>query len=1032
MAQAADFFVSYTSADRAWAEWIAWQLEAEGYTTVVQAWDFTAGRDWAHEMQRAAATAQRVVAVLSAAYLESGHGEAEWRAFYAKDPSGERGLLLPVRVGNVEPPGLLTTRIYVDLVGRDATSARSALLAAARGARGKPTEEPEFPGAQQSQVSVTEAPRFPGELPPVWNVPFHPNPFFIGRSQVLADLEARLHSADGPVGRVVLVGLGGVGKTSVAVEFVYQRQADYELVWCVNGEQPTSLLADLAALANQLGLATNAPQEAQVAALRSWLERHQRWLLVLDNVVGPHQVTVLPRTATGQVVITSRSGVGWEQLASVLSVEALVPADAAGLLLTRAGETGPAAEAAATRLATALGGLPLALEQAGAYVAATGTITLAEYAKLFATRGLELLKRGQPLSYQHTVATTWSLALERLREEEPAAVDLLTLASFLAPDDLPLPLLAAHSQELPEPLAQLAADPLALADTVATMRRYSLVRVIADGLYVHRLLQAVVREGLDAEAQQEWVAIAVRLLSAAFPIDSDEVVNWPECERLLDHVVAVANHGRRLDVAAEGWLRLVHQAAVYLWSRGQYQQALPLHEQAVAGFRRVLGEDHPDTLRSMYRLAGTLRNLGDLPGALQLFEQNLTVRRRVLGEDDPDTLRSMFSVALTRRDLGDLPGALQLFEQTLSARRRVLGDDHPNTLWSMNSLARTRRMLGDLQGARQLHEETLTARRRVLGDDHPNTLWSMNNLAETRRALGDLQGALSLHDETVRARRRVLGDDHPGTLLSMNNLAETRRALGDLQGAMQLHEQTLSARRRVLGDDHPNVLQSMHNLALTRRDLGDLQGARELFEQALTVRRRVLGDDHPDTLWSMQSLAVVRRALGDLRGARKLNEHALAARQRVLGDDHPDTLWSMHNLAVTRGALGDLQGARELHEQALAGYQRVLGDDHPATLSSMDNLALTRRDLGDLEGARGLGEQALAGSQRVLGEDHPDTLTSMNNLAVARWALGDFQEARDLLEQALAGRRRVLGEDHPDTLRSIKDLTQVQRDLGEL
>jgi tetratricopeptide (TPR) repeat protein len=809
MGEAADFFVSYTSADRTWAEWIAWQLEAEGYTTVVQAWDFTAGRDWAHEMQQATATAQRVVAVLSAAYLESGHGEAEWRVFYAKDPSGERGLLLPVRVGDVEPPGLLTTRIYVDLVGRDGTGARSALLAAVRGARGKPTEEPEFPGAQQSPVSATEAPRFPGELPPVWNVPFHPKPFFIGRSQVLADLEARLHAADGPVGRVVLAGLGGVGKTSVAVEFVYQRQADYELVWCVNGEQPASLLADLAALANQLCLATNAPQEAQVLALRGWLERHQRWLLVLDNVVGPQQVAeVLPRTATGQVVITSRSGVGWERLASVLPVEALAPADAAGLLLTRAGGTGAIAEAAATTLATSLGGLPLALEQAGAYVAATGTITLAEYAELFATRGLELLKRGQPLGYQHTVATTWSLALERLREEEPTAVELLTLASFLGPDDLPLPLLAAHVQELPEPLAQLASDPLALADTVATLRRYSLIRAVADGLYVHRLLQAVVREGLDADAQQEWVAVAVRLLSAAFPIDSDEVVNWPECQRLLDHVVAVANHGGRLDVAADGWLRLVHQAAVYLWSRGQYQQALTLHEQAVAGFRRVLGEDHPDTLRSMYRLAGTLRNLGDLQRALQLHEQTLIAQRRVLGEDDPDTLQSMFSVALTRRDLGDLQGALQLFEQTLTARRRVLGDDHPNTLWSMNSVARTRRMLGDLQGARQLHEQTLTARRRVLGDDHPNTLWSMNDLAETRRALGDLQGALSLHNETVRARRRVLGEDHPGTLLSMNNLAETRRDLGDLQGALQAHEQTLTARRRVLGDDHPNVLQS--------------------------------------------------------------------------------------------------------------------------------------------------------------------------------------------------------------------------------
>jgi tetratricopeptide (TPR) repeat protein len=603
-----------------------------------------------------------------------------------------------------------------------------------------------------------------------------------------------------------------------------------------------------------------------VAVLRDWLERHQRWLLVLDNVEGPEPVVaLLPRAGTGQLVITSRSGVGWEPLASVLPVEVLAPADAAGLLLARAGEAGPGAEAAATSLAAALGGLPLALEQTGAYVAATGTVSLVGYAELFTTRELELLQRGQPLGYQHTVATTWSLALERLREDEPAAVDLLTLASFLAPDDLPLPLLAAHVHELPEPLAHLAADPLALADTVATLRRYSLVRVVADGLYVHRLLQAVVREGLDTEAQQEWVAVAVRLLSAAFPIDSDEVVNWAECERLLQHVIAVADHGRRLDVAAEGWLGLVHQAAVYLWSRGQYQQALTLHEQAVAGFRRVLGEDHPDTLRAMYRLAGTLRNLGDLQRSLQVHEQTLTARRRVLGKDDPDILRSMFSVALTRRDLGDLRGALQLFEQTLAARRRVLGNDHPNTLWSMNSVARTRRMLGDLQGALQLHEETLAARRRVLGNDHPNTLWSMNNIAETRRAIGDLQGALNLHNETVSARRRVLGEDHPGTLLSMNNLAETRRDLGDLQGALQLHEQTLTARRRVLGDEHPNVLQSMRNLAETRRALRDLQGAHELLERTVAASRRLLGDDHPDTLTAMSNLAKVRQELGELQ-----------------------------------------------------------------------------------------------------------------------------------------------------------------------
>ena len=654
MGEAADFFVSYTSADRVWAEWIAWQLEGEGYQVVVQAWDFGPGRDWAHEMHQATTTAERVVAVVSAAYLESGHGEAEWRAFYAKDPSGERGLLLPVRVREVELPGLLTTRIYVDLVGQDAKGARAVLLAAARGARGKPTEAPEFPGDRRSEVSATEAPRFPGELPPVWNVPFHPNPFFVGRDLLLAELQIRLIAPGLATRRVALTGLGGVGKTSIAVEYVYQQHADYDLVWWGNGEQPTSLLADLVALAGQLGLAADAPQEAQVAALRGWLERHQRRLLVLDNVEDPQAVVeLLPRNASGHLLVTSRTGVGWERLTSVLPVEVLAPADAAGLLLTRTGETGPTAEAAAVTLAATLGGLPLALEQAGAYVAATGTVGLAGYAELFDSRALELLKRGQPLGYQHTVATTWSLALQQLQEAEPAAVDLLTMASFLAPDDLPEPLLTVHHDQLPEPLGSAVGDPLALADAVAALRRYSLVRVVADGLFVHRLLQTVVRTALDADTERAWAAAAVHLLRAGFPADNLQVTKWPECERLLPHVLTIADHGQRLGVESEGWLYLQDRAAMYLRSRGQYRQAQTLLEQSLAGRRRVLGQDHPNTLQSMNNLAVARRNLGNLQGARDLHEQTLAARRRVLGDDHPNTLLSMNNLATVRHDLDE-------------------------------------------------------------------------------------------------------------------------------------------------------------------------------------------------------------------------------------------------------------------------------------------------------------------------------------------------------------------------------------------
>jgi len=823
MSQTADFFVSYTSVDRAWAEWIAWQLETDGYKVVVQAWDFGPGRDWAHEMQQATTTAERVVAVLSAAYLQSGHGEAEWRVFYAEDPSGERGLLLPVRVDEVDPPGLLKTRVYVDLVDQDAAGARQALLVAAQGVRGKPAREPDFPGARGPVGSATEAPRFPGELPLVWNVPYHPNPHFTDRDLLLAELHNLLNAPDMAVRRVVLTGLGGVGKTSVAVEYVYRRQADYDLVWCVNGEQPASLLADLAALAGQLNLAPDAPVETQVAALRSWLERHRRWLLLLDNVDDPEAVVeLLPRSASGQVVLTSRAGVGWEPLASVFSVDVLPAGDAADLLLGRAGETGPQAEAAATTLAAILGGLPLALEQAGAYVASTGTVTLTGYAELFGTRALELLRRGQPLGYQHTVATTWSLTLQHLREAEAAAVDLLTLVAFLGPDDLPQPLLSTHADELPEPLASAARDPLTLGDSVAALRRYSLVRVVADGLFVHRLLQTVVRAALDLNTERVWTSAAVRLLRAGFPDDSTEVTTWAECDRLLPHVLVVAGHAQRLDVEAEGRLWLLSRAGWYLGSRGRYRQAVRLHDQALAGYRRLFGDNHPTTLSSMEDLAETRWVIGDLQVSRELHEQTLAGYRQLYGDDDPHTLHAMNNLAATLSDLGDLQAARELHEQTLARYRRVLGEDYPDALWSMNNLAATLRRLGDLQGAHDLVVETLAARRRILGEDHPHTLRSMNDLAEIRLQLGDLQGARDLHEQTLAARRRVLGDDHPNTLTSMNNLAETLRRLGDLHGAHDLHEQALAGRMQVLSEDHPETLTSMNNLAAVHRELGEL------------------------------------------------------------------------------------------------------------------------------------------------------------------------------------------------------------------
>ncbi|GAG11015.1 unnamed protein product, partial [marine sediment metagenome] len=260
-------------------------------------------------------------------------------------------------------------------------------------------------------------------------------------------------------------------------------------------------------------------QRVVIDAVRRWLGQHGGWLLILDNAPDPEQVRgYLPRGATGHVLVTSRNP-SWRGLARPLSVRVLERAESVDFLLRR---TEQSDEEAAHDLAEALGDLPLALEQAGAYMEATRR-SLSDYLKLYQDHHLELLRRAAPSTdYPATVATTWDISFRQVHEASPAAVNLLNLCSFLAPDDIPRDLLREGTRNLPEPLADAIADPLAFDKAVATLRRYSLVEVTSDGLSVHRLVQAVNRDRLAEGARKSWAEAAVRLVNDAFPYDSDD------------------------------------------------------------------------------------------------------------------------------------------------------------------------------------------------------------------------------------------------------------------------------------------------------------------------------------------------------------------------------------------------------------------------------------------------------------------------------------------------------------------------------
>jgi hypothetical protein len=672
----ADFFVSYASADRAWAEWIAWELEADGYQVVIQAWDFTPGHNWAHGMQQATSTAKRVVAVLSPAYLASAHGMVEWEVFYAADPLGELGRLLPVRVGEVDPPGLLKTRVYVDLVGLDAASARAALLAAAHGIRGKPTRQPAFPGQavdpdqQHGEEGGVHPPRFPGQLPAVWNVPAR-NPHFTGRAEMLGELRQRLHAGEHTLVVQALYGLGGVGKTQLAIEYAHRFAADYDLVWWVNAEQPALIGDQLAQLADKLGLPTKATVAGTIELVLGELRRRSGWLLVFDNAEAPQHLAPYQPGGAGHVLITSRAS-GWGALGGRLEVDVLTRPETVALLQRRIPELDARL---ADELAAELGDLPLAAAQAAAYLEQTG-LPPAAYLGRFRTRRASLLAKGDVLGYQERLDTTWTLSLERLRTDSPAAVPLLELAAFLAPEPIPLSLFRGHPELLDEPLRAAAADPDALDDVLGAVVGLSLARRQADSFQLHRLVQAVIRQRLALAQQQTTTDRILALLAAAEPGTPHDPANWKWYAQLAPHVLAAGPLG---DDRADS-RRLMLSMVDYLNTRGDSQASRLVAQQLLDRWRPRLGPDHPDVLQIAAVLTHALVNVGEAEQARAVGQDTLERCRRVFGPDHLATLYSAAGLSLALANLGEAEQGRHLGQDTMERSTRVLGPDHPITL----------------------------------------------------------------------------------------------------------------------------------------------------------------------------------------------------------------------------------------------------------------------------------------------------------------------------------------------------------------
>jgi tetratricopeptide (TPR) repeat protein len=645
-----------------------------------------------------------------------------------------------------------------------------------------------------------------------WTIP-PPVPSFTGRDEQLAALHAQLTSQGAAtlVPTAALYGMGGVGKTQLALAYAKRYRADYGLGWWVPSETELGMVAALADLGMALGL-PEALRPAELAAgARDALGERSGWLLIFDNAPDPVAVAdYLPGSGGGHVLVTSRDS-AWQGIADPVPVDLLAREAAVGLLLRRSGDVD---QQAAERLAEALGRLPLALEQAAAYAAAE-RLSLARYLELFTVRRADLLALGRPLAYQVTVDATFTLALDQLRVANPAAGRLLELCALFAPDEIPVPLLLSKPQLLPDPLAAAVADPVRQGEVVGLLYRQGLLtRDTGDTARIHRLVQAVTLAHLSPADRHQRTLDAVKLLAQLFPyrgrgLDADE---WPRCARLLPHAQAALDHARTLQLADPAVATLLERTAQYLWRR----------------------HAAPPAARSSLEWALQLRHSQDTKETVEYAE----------------TLHLLANVIDAQREL-DL--ARQLHQQALEIRQRLYGHtDHKDIVWSLNSLATDLYKSGKTAGAqdlyeraRELHEQALAMLRRLHGPDtdHKDIAWSLNSLGNDLRELGELEGARQLHEQALEMRRRLYGPDtdHVLTGASIYDLSIDLRELGELEQARELGEQELAMLRRLYGEDadHSNIADALEQLAMTLSALGEVEKARELDEQAEAMRQRL-------------------------------------------------------------------------------------------------------------------------------------------------------------------------------------------------
>ncbi len=940
----------YVPADRLWAEWVARVLEAADVTV-------------------------RMAAV--GAGTEDSDNEPDGRQLTIVSPANAAAEAVRVSRDRSDPRTPLV--VYV---------------ADVRPLRGHPTADSAFLAGQTESAAIARllklvrhtttdlehreiGMRFPGSAASVFNAPIR-NQHFTGREDDLLRLREQLQNAGTTVvlpanSPVALQGMGGIGKTQVAMEYAHRFRNAYDAVWWINASEVAFIDTQLSELGNKLGV----PGEGSIAdhakAVLRMLERGQervgRWLMVFDNAEEVEPISsYLPETG-GHVVITSRNP-QWSDRGQTIQVEVFERRESVSHLRQRLASIRPEQ---AGRVAELLGDLPIAIAAAGAWLAETGT-PVEDYLHDIEQQGPAGIRSGPD---NPSVEKTWDLSLSRLQESSKAAYRLLQLCSMLAPE-IGLDLVYGDRMaDMLRPLDPAVSENSYRGALVQKISRLALLKldVANRQIHVHRLLQHVVRKRMTQAELVETRQQVHLVLAAARPRDDvDNAGTWPRFRMLWPHIEVARAYNSR----DEAVRRLFIDRVRYVWLTGGIDEARQIGERFV-GFWEALMT------------------------TLDSEEDRRSLRRQML--------HLQFNLGNIIREQSRFAESRELNEAVLAEQRELLGDHHPHTLMTAGSLAADLRGLGLYAEALAQDQRTYAAWLENFGEDHQRTLIALNNLAASYRLAGDFRSARTRDQIVFQRSTVVFGDKNPNTFNTAANLGRDLREAGDYQGSIKLLRDTAEGVAKALGDNTPRYYNVRTNLAVSMRSAGQAAAAAPLLEEAYEQLNHILGPSSPDTLACRLSRAVNLLSTGDVEiAASELNEVEKAYRN-TLGKTHPNRLACANNRAAAARAAHDLDLAYELAEFAGRHFDEGLGADHPYALAARMNLAILTAERGYPEEAYRMIEPLREPIVDQLGPDHPDTLRYEGNVLLLRRELSGCPAEEELM--MVKRLIDALGDTHP-------------------